>query len=252
MKTTVRNKKFTMGILLFLVIILVLLILSVFYLKRLSNKTGAILMENHISVVYARNMSKNLTNINQEIVNCLLSNKSPGLLVMGKDFKLFEESLELEKNNITEVGEDSLVSEIDKCFLNYRDSISSFIQLGKVAANYTYLLSQFDNLYKKLMQLSLLNETAIELKTNDAKISTKDAMLQMSIIGAVCFLVAYAFTFSFSSYYNDRFFKLYEEIKDCASSNYSQKLTINGSDELGEISYIINDMAEKLNKVNPS
>ena len=49
------------------VIILVLMGFSAFYLNKLSNKTGAILKENYLSVVYAREMSEGLMNVNQEI-----------------------------------------------------------------------------------------------------------------------------------------------------------------------------------------
>jgi hypothetical protein len=58
MKTSIRSKKFTMGMVLFLVSILLLSVSSAFYLNRLSGKTSAILKENHYSVVYAQDMSK--------------------------------------------------------------------------------------------------------------------------------------------------------------------------------------------------
>jgi signal transduction histidine kinase len=100
------------------------------------------------------------------------------------------------------------------------------------------------------MLLSRLNEKAIEEKTKDAKISASNATIQMSFIAAICFLIAYGFTFSFSSYFNDRFFKLYNGIKDTVSSNYSQRFNIDGNDELSEISSIFNRMADKLSEKN--
>ena len=72
--------------------------------------------------------------------------------------------------------------------------------------------------------------------------------LQMTFIGTLCFLIAYGFTFIFSSYFNERFYKLYNGIKEMVSSNYSQRLYLDGNDELFEISLIFNEMAEKLNK----
>ncbi len=50
MKTSIRSKRFTMGMILFLVIILLLSISSAYYLNRLSDKTSAILKENHYSL----------------------------------------------------------------------------------------------------------------------------------------------------------------------------------------------------------
>ena len=66
MKTSIRSKRFTMGMVLFLVTILLLSVSSAFYLNRLSGKTSAILKENHYSVVYAQDMSEVLTNINPD------------------------------------------------------------------------------------------------------------------------------------------------------------------------------------------
>ena len=41
---------------------------------------------------------------------------------------LFDKSLQLEKNNITEPGEDKLVSGIETNFNEYRDSVLKFIK----------------------------------------------------------------------------------------------------------------------------
>ena len=78
------------------------------------------------------------------------------------------------------------------------------------------------------------------------KLSAKKATLQMTFIGTLCFLIAYGFTFIFSSYFNERFYKLYNGIKESVSSNYSQRLNFDGNDELYEISLVFNEMADKL------
>jgi nitrogen fixation/metabolism regulation signal transduction histidine kinase len=248
MKTSIRSTRFTMGMVLFLVIILLLSISSAFYLNRLSRKTSAILKENHYSVVYARDMSEDLTNINQGIINSFLTNKNPDTLIINREFMLFNKSLKLEKNNITEIGEDQLVSNIETNYNDYHDSVVEFIKSPNPVIKVLYLQNKFDSLYQQLMLLSQMNEKAIEAKTDDAKVSAKKATLQMTFIGTVCFLIAYGFTFIFSSYFNERFYKLYNGIKEMASSNYSQKLYLDGNDELNEISLAFNEMAEKLNK----
>jgi nitrogen fixation/metabolism regulation signal transduction histidine kinase len=248
MKTSIRSTRFTMGMVLFLVIILLLSISSAFYLNRLSGKTSAILKENHYSVVYAQDMSEDLTNINQGIINSFLTNKNPDTLVINKEFMLFNKSLELEKNNITEPGEDKLVSGIETDYIEYRDSVLKFIKSPNPDIKVLYLQEKFDTLYQQLMLLSQMNEKAIEEKTDDAKVSAKKATLQMTFIGTMCILIAYGFTFIFSSYFNERFYRLYNGIKEIVSSNYSQRLYLDGKDELSEISLAFNEMAEKLNK----
>jgi methyl-accepting chemotaxis protein len=248
MKTSIRSKRFTMGMVLFLVIILLLSISSAYYLNRLSGKTSAILKENHYSVVYARDMSEDLTNINQGIINSFLTNKNPDTLIINKEFMLFNKSLKLEKNNITEIGEDQLASNIETNYNDYHDSVVKFIKSPNPVIKVLYLQKKFDSLYQQLMLLSQMNEKAIEAKTDDAKVSAKKATLQMTFIGTICFLIAYGFTFIFSSYYNERFYKLYKGIKEIVSSNYKQRLYLDGNDELSEISLVFNELADKLNK----
>jgi len=220
MKTSIRSKKFTMGMVLFLVIILLLSVSSAYYLNSLSSKTSAILKENHYSVVYARDMSENLKNINQELTNGFLTKKNPDTLTISKEFKLFNKSLKSEKNNITEIGEDTLIN----------------------------IQKKYENLSQDLMVLSQMNEKAIEEKTDDAKISAQKFTLQMTLIGTLGFLIAYGYTFMFSSYFSERFYKMYNGIKEIVSSNYSQRLYLKGDDELSEISLIFNEMADKFNK----
>lgn len=250
MKTSIRTR-FTLGVVFFLVIILLLSILSAFYLNMLSDKTSAILKENNYSVIYARDMSEDLTNINQEITNYFLTNKSLDSSFINKELILFEKSLLLEKNNITETGEDKLAADIDAGFNEYRNAVKEIIKSSKEDAKVIYQPGKFGSLYQQLMLLSQMNENAIEVKTNDTKASARRASRQMSIVGTLCFLVAFGFTFSFGSYFNERFFQLYNGIKEISSSNYGHRLYFDGKDEFYEISLVFNQMAEKLSQPNP-
>ena len=72
----------------------------------------------------------------------------------------------------------------------------------------------------------------------------------MSFIGSLCFLIAYGFACIFSSYFNERFYQLYNGLKEIVSSNYRQRLYFKGNDEITEISLIINEMTEKITENN--
>jgi methyl-accepting chemotaxis protein len=91
-----------------------------------------------------------------------------------------------------------------------------------------------------------MNGKAIETKTDDAKVSSKSALTGMTILGSFCFLIALSFIYSFASYFNERFFQLYNGIKEIVASNYGQRLYFDGVDEFYEISLLFNQMAEKL------
>jgi nitrate/nitrite-specific signal transduction histidine kinase len=61
-------------------------------------------------------------------------------------------------------------------------------------------------------------------------------------------LIAYAYTFIFSSYFSERFRRLYSGIKEIESTGYTQKLYLDGNDELTEIAMVFNKMAESISR----
>jgi methyl-accepting chemotaxis protein len=247
MKTSIRSKRFTMGMVIFLVSILILSVSSAYYLNRLSMKTSAILKENHYSVVYAQDMSDVLITINRGIINSFLTNKSIDTTIINREFIMFDKSLRLERNNITEVGEDQLVSGIETNYNSFHNSVAEFLGSPDQVIKVLNLQEKTDTLYQKLLLLAKMNEKAIEGKTDDAKISAKKATIQMTFIGTLCFLIAYGFTFMFASYFNQRFYRLFDGIKEMVSDNYRSRLYLDGNDELTEISLAFNEMAEKIN-----
>jgi hypothetical protein len=249
MNMSVRTK-FTLGILFFFVIILLMFVFSAIQLNKLSKKTGLILTENHVSVVYAREMSEALSKVNHELTSSFINSEVPDNAVITETLKQFANSLNVEKNNITEVGEDKLVSVIESDFNEYSNALASYLKNERVVASVTLLQNKYIELDQQLMLLSQMNEKAIELKTSAAMVTAKKALTQMAVLGTFCFLIAVSFTYSFSSYFNERFTQLYGGIKEIVSSNYGQRLHFEGRDEFYEIASVFNEMAESLTKSN--
>jgi NtrC-family two-component system sensor histidine kinase KinB len=245
MKHSIRSR-FISGMIFLFLIILVLSVFSGYLMNKMSNKTSAILKENYLSVVYAREMSEGIMNINQEITSSFLTKKNSDRLKIVKHLGLIDKSLQLEKNNITEPGEDKLVSGIETGFIEFRDSVDMLMNNPWSSDRVLYLQNKSGYLYQQLLLLSEMNGKALEEKTDDAKASSKSALTQMTFLATICFLIGLSFTFSFSSYFNQRFFQLYNGIKEIVSSNYDQKLFYEGTDEFYEISLVFNEMAEKL------
>jgi len=247
MKLSIRTK-FALGMIFIFIIILVLLGFSAFYMNKLSNKTSAILKENYLSVVYAREMNEGLVNINQEITTSFLTNRNPDGQFIQKELGTIDQSLQLEKGNITEPGEDKLVAGIETGFVEYRDSVGKVNGSLLSADQILYFQKKLGFLSQQIVLLSQMNGKAIEVKTDDAKVSAKNAVTGMTILGSFCFLIALSFIYSFASYFNERFFQLYNGIKEIVSSNYGQRLYFDGVDEFYEISLLFNQMAEKLSE----
>ena len=245
MKHSIRTR-FTLGMIFLFIIISVLAVFSGYYLNKLSDKTSAILKENYLSVVYAREMSEGLMNINQEITTCFLKKRIPDSLKIAKELKKIDQSLQSEKNNFTEPGEDKLVSGIESDYIGYRDSLQIIIKSPKSAAALLYLQNKSGTLDQQLSILSQMNGKALEVKTDDAKASSKSALTKMTVLATMCFLIGMSFAFSFASYFNRRFFQLFNGIKEIGSGNFDQRLLFDGNDEFSEISQVVNEMADKL------
>jgi len=245
MKLSIRTK-FALGMIFIFIIILTLLGFSAFYLNKMSNKTSAILKENYLSVVYAREMNAGLENINQEITTSFLTNRNPDGQLIQKELGMIDQSLQLEKGNITETGEDKLVAGIESGFIQYRDSLGKVNGSPLSTGRVLYFQKQLGFLSQQIVLLSQMNGKAIEVKTDDAKVSAKNAVTGMTVLGSFSFLIALSFIYSFASYFNERFFQLYNGIKEIVSSNYGHRLYFDGTDEFNEISVVFNQMAEKL------
>jgi methyl-accepting chemotaxis protein len=245
MKYSIRTR-FTLGMIFLFIIILILSVFSGYYLNKLSNKTSAILKENYLSVVYAREMSKGIMNINQELSICFLTKRNPDSLKISRYLSSIDQFLVSEKNNITEPGEDKLVAGIESGYIEYQDSVLKMRGSNKSVSSMLYLQNKSGDLYQQLLLLSQMNGKALEAKTDDAKATSKSALTEMTVLATLCFLIGMSFTFSFASYFNQRFFQLYNGIKEIVSSNYDQRLFFNGKDEFHEISLLLNEMAGKL------
>jgi two-component system, NtrC family, sensor histidine kinase KinB len=245
MKTSIRTR-FTLGMIFLFIIILVLSVFSGYYMNKLSNKTSAILKENYLSVVYAREMSEGIMNINQEIISSFLMKKNADTSKIAREINLISKSLREEKNNITEPGEDKLVSGIESSYIEYRDSVLNYVKSTKQSNAVLYMQNKSGDLYQQLLLLSQMNGKALEAKTDDAKATSKSALTQMTVLATLCFLIGMSFTFSFASYFNQRFFQLYYGIKEIVATNYDQRLFFDGKDEFHEISLLLNEMAAKL------
>jgi len=244
MRYSIRTR-FTLGMIFLFVIIMVLSVFSGYYLNKLSNKTSAILKENYLSVVYAREMIEGIMNIDREITTSFLEKSNPDSALIAAQISSISMSLDMEKKNLTEPGEFKLVAEIETGFNQYKDLVSKLSQ-SPDDDGMIYLENESGDLFRQLLILSDMNGKALEAKTDDAKASSRNAMTNMSLLASVAFLVGMSFSYSFASYFNRRFLQLFNGIKELEKSNFKEGLYFEGNDEFSEISLVINEMADKL------
>jgi len=134
MKLSIRAK-FVLGMVFIFFIILALLGFSAYSLTKLSKKTNAILSENHVSVVYARDMTENLMNLNQKMINNYLVDQTIDTTFIENEFDKLDKNIHLELNNITETGEDKLAASINSGIIEYHELYNRFVRFPKQVDN---------------------------------------------------------------------------------------------------------------------
>ncbi|MCC7443302.1 MAG: HAMP domain-containing protein [Saprospiraceae bacterium] len=214
--------KLTLGVGLLFVMITLLTVLSVIHINKLSGDTKNILADNYLSIDYSRQM---LNALNQGISSSERQTE-------------FRRNLEKQQTNNTEIGEAELTqmvtSDIEALFQNPNDSI---------------LLSK---LRHDILEIMYVNMQAIQRKSEVAKLTAESATIMLSIVGTICFLLAFILLVNLPSNIANPIRELTESVKAIAAKNYSQRVHLSGHNEFGALADSFNTMARKLEEYNNS
>jgi hypothetical protein len=147
-----------------------------YYLTRLSNDSKAILKDNYRSLEYVKNIE--------------LALDYPKTVSNATRINTIENNLTKEEQNITENGEQELADSVRDNFEIYRISLTNPEAMNDLS-------------YKirgELYGIMQLNMAAIEKRDNTATHTANTAVIIVSLIGTLCFLVAFSFAVNFPSY----------------------------------------------------
>ncbi|MFA4977438.1 MAG: ATP-binding protein [Sphingobacterium sp.] len=214
--------KLTFGVGFLFFMILLLAIVSGYYVYRLKKDTNNILVDNYNTLHYSRNMLLALEDLHTN----------------GKSIALFEHNLRLQKRNVTEPGERAVTERVDHHFL----SLTKQLKDSTIAAD----------LHKDIFQLMHLNMQAIENKNNIANATAEKAILAISIVGAICFMIAFVLLVNLPLAIAGPIVQLTDSIKQIAAGNYKRRLHFKRKDEFGEVAQSFNTMAQKLEEYTES
>lgn len=214
--------KLTFGVGFLFFMILLLAIVSGYYVYRLKKDTNNILVDNYNTLHYSRNMLLALEDFRTN----------------GKSVQLFEHNLMLQKRNVTERGERAVTERVNRHFLS----------LKREAKNAAVVA----DLRKDIFQLMYLNMQAIEYKNNIANTTSEKAILAISIVGAICFMIAFVLLVNLPLAIAGPIVQLTDSIKQIAAGNYKMRLHFKRKDEFGAVAKSFNTMAQKLEEYTES
>jgi len=203
--------------------------LADYYLTRLSTDSKVILKDNYRSLIYAKNIGQ------------ILDEADNNVPAKAK-LQIIQDNITSEEHNITEVGEGKLADSLQATFNQLTQNLNN-----PVAA--ATLKNKMKGVMYGIMQL---NMNAIEHKNAVAKNTASRAIIIVSFIGTLCFLIAFSFAVNFPSYIANPVRELISGIKEIANKNYNKRLVFQSKDEFGEVAEAFNQMARKLNDYETS
>ncbi|MGV8963131.1 MAG: ATP-binding protein [Candidatus Saccharimonadaceae bacterium] len=214
--------KLTFGVGLLFSLIILLAVVSIWYITNLKKDTNNILIANYNTLEYSRNMLIALDEM--EITPMAIS--------------IFEENLEKQLDNQTEIGEIEMTMQISNLFAELKsnadnDSIKMLIR-------------------KDIASLMKLNMNAIVQKSQIANITAENAIIWIIITGGSCFLIAFVLLVKLPGNIANPILQLTESIRQIAIHNYNQRINLDSNTEFGNLAKSFNIMAEKLEEYSNS
>lgn len=214
--------KLTVGVGALFLLILALAVVSGWYVNQLKKDTNNILVANYNTLQYARNMLLSLEDVHLD--------KSA--------VDTFQKNLDLQKQNVTEIGEVEATNLIVKYFKDLKENPEDSIIVSSIR--------------KDITELMRLNMEAINRKSDIADDTAQNAIVIISVTGSLCFLIAFILLVNLPSSIANPIKELTDSIKEIAGQNYRKRVYFEGHNEFGDLAKSFNTMAEKLEEYSES
>ncbi|MBF7093269.1 PAS domain S-box protein [Flavobacterium sp. ALJ2] len=215
--------KLNLGVGLLFLMIIILSLVSAFYIFLIKEDTENILKANYNTLEYSRNMLTSLDVTHDNESKAIVS---------------FRDNLKKQIVNVTESGEDNATNILKK----------SFSKLEKNWADET-LKSQVRH---DIFTIMKLNMDAMKLKGDIAKKTAETANFSIAIVGTLCFLIAFNLLINLPNNIANPIKELTESIKQIANKNYLERVHFMNHNEFGDLAKSFNTMAEKLKEYHDS
>ncbi len=206
--------KLNLGVGLLFILIIILSLVSAYYIFSIKKDTQNILKANYNTLEYSRNMLISLDEMADD---------------ENKSIALFETNLKKQIVNITEVGEDKVTYNLQRNF--------KLLDKNKTSDS---IKSQIRN---DIFEIMKLNMNAIKVKSDIAKNTAENANLWIAIVGTLCFLIAFNLLVNLPNNIANPIKELTASIKEIANRNYKERVHFQNHNEYGDLAKSFNTMA---------
>ena len=215
--------KLNLGVGLLFLMIIILSLVSAFYIFSIKKDTENILKANYNTLEYSRNMLLSLDEISTDADHAIIT---------------FKKNLQNQTQNITESGEKKVTDNLKE----------SFTLLEKNTADEAVKTQ----IRRDIFAIMKLNLDAIKQKSDVAKRTAETANFSIAIVGTLCFLIAFNLLVNLPNNIASPIKELTLSIKEIANKNYSERVHFTNHNEYGDLAKSFNTMAQKLQEYNNS
>ena len=208
--------KIATGIGILFALLLAVSTVAIVFINLLSSKTEMLLAANYNTIRYCSEMSNAIDEINT-------NPDAPGK---------FESNLKAQENNVTEPGENKATQQLRYYFEQIKNGSRD--------------TAIFHKINKKIYDIYVLNQEALERKNANALHTAANAKLWLTVLTTILVLISFSLVINFPGYIANPVRMLTEGIKEIAQKNYEKRIFIDNKDEFGEMASAFNVMAKKL------
>lgn len=217
-------------------------------LRRLGRATEAILQENYLSILAARNTIDALERQDSAVLLYLLENQIQGRQQFRRNEIEFLKWLGQAEGNITIPGEAQILERIEQRYEEYLEAFSELQQESNPTTEdyYDTMMPIFESIRDACIELRLLNQETMEAASEEARIISEQAILSMEIAGITAAGVGLAFSLLLTRRIVKPLAEMTRATSKIAYGEYNVALKVKSQDELGILAREINVMSQKL------
>lgn len=217
-------------------------VLGGYYVQRTSNDAILTIRGSQNSINYVMEMYKTINDMVYAVNLEGSSNFLRRQKLLQSDAK-FERYFNLLEDKMTGAKDLKLMNDLKMAYRSFKDDVFRVIHRNEVLVS-TFMKVEY---VKGLLQeVQDLNQKIINGRVEEAGDVANRVTMYMVLLGFFFFVFALFAMFYFPHYITEPIENMTRSIQQIAQKNYSERLRIKHSDELGDMAISFNKMAEKL------
>lgn len=251
---TLKNKISLVYI--FLVLIIAAIgISSVIDFFNLGKSINGLINDNYLSIKAVNHMNVALEDQNMALLSYINFSDKTSSDDFYEDGSVFYKWYNVEANNVTEIGEATCVSTLNKLYLDYESYFSDIKQIKsdkgsqEVLKHYNKVVAPtFNNIKKILSKISSINETAMFNRKALVTASAKKSMYIIMLFSIFAILTGFIIASLLTGKFLKPLYILKENIKLVKEGHLMQAVPVTSKDEIGDLTNEFNKMMLRLQK----